>query len=112
MTSDYTLSCSDSYIGLCKNPAQCFQLKTFQDNVYLFIIPGDVITYPSVDRDVEQYHVITELLDGKNLYCRKSNSTMDFQQLQCKNPASKEYDDFDDSIRSSTLPKGFKFSCK
>ena len=73
----------------------------------LLVKLGEVVTLPSVDKFVEQFHIITELSAEKGMLGR-CNSVIDFRTLECDNPASDSYLENPDLYRRYTLPRNFK----
>lgn len=73
---------------------------------------GELYGKPSVSREVEQFHYIAELLEGKKVSYLQSNSTMDFKSLAFNNQESYELDkhqEYEIFSRRYTLPRGFKY---
>ena len=68
---------------------------------------GEVVTLPSVDKCVEQFHIIGELSKEKGILGR-SNSVIDFHTLESGNPASDSYWENPEAYRRYTLPRNFK----
>ena len=62
---------------------------------------------PSVDKCVEQFHIIGELAKEKGILDR-SNSVIDFHTLESGNKASDSYWESPESYRRYTLPRNFK----
>ena len=62
---------------------------------------------PSVDKCVEQFHIIGELAKEKGILDR-SNSVIDFHTLEFGNKASDSYWESPESYRRYTLPRNFK----